>query len=191
MTTAPSQAVTHLGPADPSPKIAKLGDRFLATLLDTMLVVSPILLLGELLGLSYGMRTPEGFNLQGGPALFLFCFGVALWFCYFWASEGVLGRTVGKFLVGIRVEDQRVRELRVGQAYFGTLLRFIDGVGFYLVGLLVAVASEKHQRLGDRAAKTLVPEVETPPRKQRVAALLALIAVVIFCYMFVILIRHM
>lgn len=37
-----------------------------------------------------------------------------------------------------------------------TLLRIADGFLCYLVGYLVATSSEKRQRLGDKAARTLM-----------------------------------
>ena len=192
MTAAPSQIVTNLASLpDPSPKLAKLGDRFLAAILDTLIVVSPMFFVGMLLGERYVTLTPRGYEVVGGPAVLAILFGVAIWFSYFWAAEGLFGTTVGKFLIAIRVQDDKGRELSVGQSYIRTLLRFIDGIGFYFVSLLIAVASEKRQRLGDMAAKTLVVEADTPLRKQRLAAVCALIAVIASCLALAVLIRHL
>jgi uncharacterized RDD family membrane protein YckC len=44
----------------------------------------------------------------------------------------------------------------MGAATIRTLLRLVDGLFGYLVGFVVVLASDKNQRLGDMAAKTLV-----------------------------------
>ena len=76
---------------------------------------------------------------------------------YYALMEGYRGQTVGKMLLGIRV----VREDGGGvpgfkAALIRSLLRVVDGLFGYLVGFVAVVASEKNQRLGDMAARTLV-----------------------------------
>ena len=76
---------------------------------------------------------------------------------YYALMEGYRGQTVGKMLFGIRV----VREEGGGvpgfkAAAIRSLLRIVDGLFGYLVGFVAVVASEKNQRLGDMAARTLV-----------------------------------
>jgi uncharacterized RDD family membrane protein YckC len=41
-------------------------------------------------------------------------------------------------------------------AVLRTLMRIVDSIGSYLVAFVVALVSDKHQRLGDMVAKTLV-----------------------------------
>lgn len=43
-----------------------------------------------------------------------------------------------------------------GAAVIRNVLRVVDGLFFYLVGALFALTSPRGQRLGDRAAHTLV-----------------------------------
>ena len=78
-------------------------------------------------------------------------------FAYFAIMEGVYGQTLGKMALGIKV----VREgdgLAPGirAAVLRTLMRIVDGIGSYLVAFVVALVSDKNQRLGDMVAKTLV-----------------------------------
>jgi uncharacterized RDD family membrane protein YckC len=76
---------------------------------------------------------------------------------YYALMEGYRGQTLGKMLLGIRV----VREDGGGvpgfkAALIRSLLRVVDGLFGYLVGFVAVLASEKNQRLGDMAARTLV-----------------------------------
>ena len=67
--------------------------------------------------------------------------GVVLGFAYFTLFEWRSGATLGK-----RVVDIEVR----------TVFRVIDGLGFYLIGAVAVWSSTERQRLGDRAAGTIV-----------------------------------
>ena len=76
---------------------------------------------------------------------------------YYTLLEGATGRTVGKFITGIRVVDDRSgRAPGILSALVRTLLRLIDGIFGYLVGWLIVINSDRRRRLGDMAAKTLV-----------------------------------
>jgi len=58
--------------------------------------------------------------------------------------------------VGIRVVDEEGDEIDLAGAVIRNLLRLVDGLFFYLVGALFAFSSPRGQRLGDRAAHTVV-----------------------------------
>jgi uncharacterized RDD family membrane protein YckC len=75
---------------------------------------------------------------------------------YYVVSEGVWGRTVGKWITGIRVVTDTGGKAGLDRIIGRTVLRPIDAMGGYLVGWLIAVASVRRQRLGDHAAGTLV-----------------------------------
>jgi uncharacterized RDD family membrane protein YckC len=94
----------------------------------------------------------------------------SLWFNYFAFCEWRWGQTMGKNATGIEVrscEGARQRDpsnagaerLTYGQASIRNLLRLVD---FFVVGELMIVSTERHQRLGDKAAKTVV--VRRAPR---------------------------
>ena len=75
---------------------------------------------------------------------------------YYVLLEGLLGRTVGKMVTGIRVVDEATGAAPgLGKALIRTLLRVIDGILGYLVGFVIVVNSDRRRRLGDMAAKTL------------------------------------
>lgn len=76
---------------------------------------------------------------------------------YYMLMEGLLGRTVGKFVTGIRVIDARTgRTPGMFTVLIRTLLRVIDGIGGYLLGWIIVVFNDRRRRLGDMAADTLV-----------------------------------
>jgi hypothetical protein len=92
-------------------------------------------------------------------------------FAYGWLLEASFGATLGKALVGIRVVRISQRSALAASA-IRNLLRIVDGLGFYLVGAMVAGCSPRRQRLGDLCAGTAVVEEEfTTARKMLALAL--------------------
>src|SRR5262245_31964180 len=78
----------------------------------------------------------------------------SLWFNYFAFCEWRWGQTVGKNAAAIEVRSlDGADRLTYGQASMRNLLRLID---FFFVGEIMIAASQRKQRLGDRAAKTVV-----------------------------------
>src|SRR4051794_5894938 len=107
-------------------------------------------------------------DLAAGIALVVV---VSLWFNYFTFCEWRWGQTVGKNAAGIEVRSvDGAERLTFGQASIRNLLRLVD---FWLIGELMIASSERKQRLGDRAAKTVVvrrnlkltraPRADAPP----------------------------
>jgi uncharacterized RDD family membrane protein YckC len=79
---------------------------------------------------------------------------------YYVLLEGLLGRTVGKLATGIKViSESDGRPPGVGRALLRTVLRLIDGLFGYVLGLIIVVNSARRRRLGDMAADTLVVRV--------------------------------
>ena len=82
---------------------------------------------------------------------------LAVEFVYFAALEGILGTTLGKRLFGLRVvRAADGRPCGPLAAVVRTVLRLVDNIFFSLPGITAIVQSPRRQRLGDRAAKTLV-----------------------------------
>ena len=76
---------------------------------------------------------------------------------YFIGMEARLGATLGKLLVGVRVVNERDGSpIRWHTAVVRNLMRLIDALGFFLVGFITICVTEKHQRLGDKVARTVV-----------------------------------
>lgn len=85
---------------------------------------------------------------------------VIIAFLYFTILEGRNGQTVGKMVLKIKVVKQADNtSISYGEAAVRTILRIIDLIPFIAPYLLAAVliwSSESKQRLGDRAARTVV-----------------------------------
>jgi CAAX protease family protein len=93
-------------------------------------------------------------------------FGLATaWFNYFAICEWRFGQTIGKNATGIEVRSiDGAERLSFGQASIRNLLRIID---FFVIGEVMIAATRRRQRLGDRAARTVV--VRRAPRAARAA----------------------
>jgi len=67
------------------------------------------------------------------------------------------GQTPGKRLLGIRVVEERGRQVTIVSSAVRNLLRMVDALPFfYGLGVFNLFVSRRHQRLGDVAAGTLV-----------------------------------
>jgi uncharacterized RDD family membrane protein YckC len=78
----------------------------------------------------------------------------SLWFNYFAFCEWRWGQTIGKNATGIEVRSiDRAPRLDFFQASIRNLLRLVD---FFVVGELMIASGERKQRLGDKAAHTVV-----------------------------------
>ena len=136
---------------------AGISRRFVAVLLDAVIVLFPTAIaVGLLSGGGYSERG-EGYANAGirvdGYASWLL---VALALGYYVVCEAMTGATLGKRMVGIRVVGEDGAHLTLGAAVVRNALRLVDSLFFYLVGAIFALSSPRGQRLGDRAAHTVV-----------------------------------
>jgi uncharacterized RDD family membrane protein YckC len=136
---------------------AGIALRFVAVLLDAIIVFVPLgIVVGLLSGGGYAERGPgyanAGINVGGNAVWLLLALGLG----YYIVCEAATGATLGKRMVGIRVVDEDGDRVTLGAAIIRNLLRLVDALFFYLVGFLFALTSSRGQRLGDRAAHTIV-----------------------------------
>jgi len=83
---------------------------------------------------------------------------------YYFALESGDGQTVGKKLMKLRVMRADGRPAGMREIAVRTVLRVVDGVGLYIVGLIVMLATgERRQRVGDMAAGTIVVDASAAP----------------------------
>jgi uncharacterized RDD family membrane protein YckC len=141
-------------------RVAGLGSRFLAWLIDLFFIVG-LDAMGAFVG-SILMVGRPGL----GSALFLVWNFVVMW-CYFLLFEWLWhGQTPGKALLGIRVIQWSGTAMNFFQAALRNLLRIVDSLpiplplGPGLLGFVVAACNREQRRLGDLAADTLVVYVE-------------------------------
>jgi uncharacterized protein len=124
-----------------------LRRRLLAAVIDNLIwVVFYFLFYGSLVGALYDVSPGAGFI-----AFFVYA---SIWFNYFAFMEWRTGQTLGKIAAEVEVRslDGKPR-LSFGQASVRGLLRLVD---FFVVGWVLIAATERKQRLGDLAAKTVV-----------------------------------
>jgi uncharacterized RDD family membrane protein YckC len=84
-------------------------------------------------------------------AIFLVHWGYFIFFEIRWN-----GQTPGKRKIQIRVINESGRPITVMEAVARNLLRPIDSIGSYAVGLICMIMNKQHKRLGDYVAGTLV-----------------------------------
>ena len=117
-----------------------VGPRFLAVLIDTII-------LGVVAGILSAIFRNSG--LSGGIT------GL-LTLAYFIVMEATQGATLGKMALGLRVVKTDGSPITWTDSIIRNLLRIIDGLFIYLVGAIFVWTSPLKQRLGDRAAHTVV-----------------------------------
>jgi uncharacterized RDD family membrane protein YckC len=136
---------------------AGISLRFVAVLLDTIIVFVPMfVVVGLLTGGGYSEHAEGysnvGIDVGGGAFLLLLGLGIG----YYVACEALTGMTVGKGMVGIRVVGEEGERVTFGAAVLRNLARLVDAFFFYLVAFVFAMQSPLRQRLGDRLAHTVV-----------------------------------
>jgi uncharacterized RDD family membrane protein YckC len=131
--------------------------RFVAVLLDAVIVFFPLGIVVALLNDGGYAESGDGYanagvDISGSSFWWL----AALWLLYYTVCEAATGATLGKRMVGIRVVGEDGEQVSFGAAFIRNLLRMVDALFFYLVGFIFALLSTQGQRLGDRAAHTIV-----------------------------------
>jgi len=79
--------------------------------------------------------------------------------------EGTIGATVGKLACKIKVRKEDGSKCGIREAFIRNVLRIIDGLVVYLVGVILIITSGKKQRLGDMVAKTVIIKPPYPALK--------------------------
>lgn len=107
---------------------------------------------------------PDGTITEPGLALALGSLAVVVFtgvYVGYWVVLPAVshGQTPAMKLFGIRVITDDGSEATVGQMFLRWLLLVIDGFAGGLLGLLVMLATERRQRVGDLAARALVIRV--------------------------------
>ena len=122
--------------------------RALAGLIDVGIVVAGSVLLTTVIGFATG-------GVTWGPQMGLVVIAWALY--YYFALESGDGQTLGKKVMNLRVVRADGGKTGMREIALRTVLRVVDGIALYLVGLVVMlVTGERRQRLGDLAAGTIV-----------------------------------
>lgn len=138
-------------------RFARLGDRFIAFVLDTALLFGLFAVVDAWAFMRWGTFDGTELQLTTASLVIVITLNATILFLYGWLLEAWCGATLGKVLVGIRI----VRTAPGGSlsaCAVRNVLRIVDGLGFYLVGTAVAACSSVRQRIGDICAHTAVVE---------------------------------
>ncbi len=149
-------------------RVAKLGDRFIAFVLDTVVLFGVFTVVDAWVFMRWGTVEGAEMNLTTAALLMVGTLNALILFAYGWLLEASFGATLGKALVGIRVVRASQRSALAASA-IRNALRIVDGLGFYLVGAMVAGCSRLRQRLGDLCAGTVVVEEEFSTARKMLA----------------------
>lgn len=134
--------------------LAGIGSRFLASLVDSLILVGVSLVV--LLILTAALAS----SLLGST--WVLAIYVLVAFCIMWGYYAAFetlwkGQTPGKRVAGIRVIKDSGRPINVFEAIARNLVRIVDyAPGFYGIGVVTMMLNAKHRRLGDFVAGTLV-----------------------------------
>ena len=136
-------------------EFASLFRRFLATMIDNMVLLVPLAIVVALL-------MPNAKDIARNPFLFLFMILAVLvlffigGFLYHSLLEGLYGRTLGKRICRIRVLKADFSPCGLSAGFLRNLLRIVDAFFYYLVATVLLAGTVKWQRIGDVAAETVV-----------------------------------
>jgi uncharacterized RDD family membrane protein YckC len=149
--------------------LAGAGSRFLALAIDTLIQIGGFAVLG-LLAMLASVLQVDWQSLSWALAV-LVVLAFTLYYGYYAAFEALWnGQTPGKRAIRLRVITTSGRPITVYEALLRNLLRIVDQLpGIYTVGLLAIFLTERHQRLGDLAADTVVVH-EQPIERQDLPA---------------------
>lgn len=165
----PTQSETIMFQNFQTPAYAGFWMRFLAYLLDSLIVSIVFVPLGFVIGL---VMAGSGFD-ENSPVMAFTNLGInAISILSGWLYHGFLESsswqgTIGKKVLGLRVTDMSGNRISFGRAtgrYFGMML---SGM-ICLIGFLMVAFTEKKQGLHDLLAGTLVLTGPAPPPSQPV-----------------------
>jgi uncharacterized RDD family membrane protein YckC len=125
-------------------RLADTGKRVIAYIIDAVIVG---IVVAIIIGITEVLDFPEW--LQA-------ILSIVLAYGYFIYMEGTTGQTLGKRALNIRVINEDGTSISMGTSAIRNILRIVDMFFFGLVGLILIIVTQKKQRVGDLAARTVV-----------------------------------
>lgn len=140
---------------------ASVGPRAAAALIDAVIlgivVGTPLtILFGHRYATSTATNHSVGYT-SSNPLTFVLWLAIGI--LYFTIFEATKGATIGKLILHLRVRNVDGTVIDWKASALRNLVRVVDGIPFfipYLVGAITAWGNTTHQRLGDKAAGTVV-----------------------------------
>ncbi len=151
-------------------RLAGIGSRFIAGLLDNLLIALMYLVLFILL-LVIGINFTD-VGISSTSEIWLFAILIIIAFAIYWGYFVLFemwtnGQSPGKKYVKIRVVQVEGGGISFSSIAIRNLLRAVDAIGFYAIAGIVMFITKKVQRLGDLAAGTVVVSEELPNYSSR------------------------
>ncbi|HUP44314.1 MAG TPA: RDD family protein [Thermoanaerobaculia bacterium] len=142
-----------------SERQATVGDRALALIFDRILLGTILMIFASWYTSGAGRLDPNATS----EAIYGLAAAIGLMFLYHVILEGAAGTTLGKAMMALHVRSVDGRPLFLA-ALIRNALRIVDSVGFYLLGFLFAMFTQRGQRVGDLVAGTVVMERAANPK---------------------------
>ena len=144
--------------------IAGIGSRGAAAAIDAAITIGTLIVLALILGIAAaytGMRVDRiNRSVAWIEAVYVISVFLVNW-GYYVIFEGIWdGQTPGKRIMKLRVVRDGGFSITFGASAVRNLLRVIDAIGLYLVGIIVALTNSSRKRLGDIVAGTFVIKEE-------------------------------
>lgn len=150
-------------------EVAGIGSRFLAALLDTLIILFLQVIVSLLMLLLVGWALPDDGFAWLAAVLGLLSFAL-LWGYYIYFEMTWNGQSPGKRKAGLRVIRSDGTPITFTESVIRNLVRLIDFLPLYYgVGIVSMFIDEKDRRLGDLAAGTLVVRDRGPIRLDKAA----------------------
>lgn len=155
-------------------RLAGLGSRFLAQLIDVIILGIIFILLGLFL-VFVGLPITDFLSdyIFIGFSSYIFALVIISVFVLMWGYFALFefftgGQTPGKMAVGIRVIQEGGQSITFLSAFIRNVIRIIDLLpSFYLIGMVVIFFHPKHKRLGDLVGGTIVVYDRKTSKKKR------------------------
>lgn len=147
-------------------QVAGIGSRFLATMLDTTLVILlnvVVLLVAALFLRAFGGLDEDSTLSAWVLALYTVLAAVFSWAYYIFFEMLWNGQTPGKRWVGLRVIRTNGTPITLSESLIRNLARLVDFLpAMYGAGVITMFIDKQSRRLGDLAAGTLVVQDRAP-----------------------------
>ncbi len=131
-------------------------DRFAAFFIDSVVGFYTYWLLGYFLNIFFGTPNLKALHESSGRWGIHLSLTLLVFFFYYLLMESVLGATLGKFFCRLRVIEENGLRPSLGNVFIRNFLRVVDYPLAFLIAVISMESSPLKQRLGDRAAKTVV-----------------------------------
>lgn len=132
-----------------------VGRRAVAVIIDAIIIGIVIGGIGGVLGGAMMSGSSDPTAAAGSLGMIQGILGL-LGFLYLVVMEALTGQTIGKMVMGIRVVKVDGTPISWKESIIRNILRIIDGLLAYIVGAIFVWTSPMKQRLGDKAAGTIV-----------------------------------